>query len=391
VLTVGTPSDRIDATGLVNSSPVTESAQLRDEFLLDPTVTFLNHGSFGACPRDVFARYQEWQLELERRPVEFLARRIDGLLAEARAALGTYVNADPDDLVFVQNATAGVNLAAWAAGLEPGEEVLSTSLEYGALDLAWEHICSHAPARYVRMPVTVPLDDPVEEIWSGVTDRTRVLFLSQVTSETALELPVKELCRRARERGIKTVVDGAHVPGQIPLDLRALDVDYYAGNCHKWLGAPKGAGFLYVRRELQATIAPLVIGWGYEGASTFVSRHEKQGTRDPAAYLSVPAAIEWQRDHDWDAVRERCRRLAADTPARLGLEALGTGLQMVAMRLPADAPADLQRRLYDEYRIEIPVFEPRTIRASFHGYNDESDLHALANALEALLPTRAEA
>jgi isopenicillin-N epimerase len=169
---------------------VTKSAQLRDEFLIDPTVTFLNHGSFGACPRDVFARYQEWQLELERRPVEFLARRIDGLLADARAALGAYVNADPDDLVFVPNATAGVNLAAWAVALEPGDEVLSTSLEYGALDLAWQHVCAHAPARYVRMPVTVPLDDAVEEISSGVTERTRVLYLSHVTSETALQLPV---------------------------------------------------------------------------------------------------------------------------------------------------------------------------------------------------------
>jgi isopenicillin-N epimerase len=369
---------------------VTESAQLRDEFLLDPDVTFLNHGSFGACPREVFERYQQWQLELERRPVEFLGRRLDDLLAAARAALGAYVNADPDDLVFVQNATAGVNLAAWAVALDPGDEVLSTSLEYGALDLAWEHICGQFAARYVRMPVTVPLDDPVEEIWSGVTNRTRALFLSHVTSETAVRLPVEELSRRAHERGITTIVDGAHVPGHVPLDLRALDVDYYVGNCHKWLCAPKGAGFLYVRRRLQQEIAPLVIGWGYEGDSTFIARHEKQGTRDPAAYLTVPAAIEWQRDHAWDAVRERCTRLAAATPARLGLEPLGTGLQMVAMRLPADAPEELQRRLYEDHGIEAPVFD-RTIRVSYQGYNDEADLEALADALDALLPTRAEA
>jgi isopenicillin-N epimerase len=146
-----------------------------------------------------------------------------------------------------------------------------------------------------------------------------------------------------------------------------------------------------VRKELQDAIAPLVIGWGYERESTFIARHEQQGTRDPAAYLAVPAAIEWQRDHGWDEVRERCRRLAAAAPARLGLEPLGTGLQMVAMRLPADAPADLQRRLYDEYRIEIPVSESGTIRASFQGYNDESDLEVLATALQALLATRAEA
>ena len=218
---------------MVNSSSlVTESAQLRDEFLLDPNVTFLNHGSFGACPRDVFARYQEWQVELERRPVEFLARRIDSLLEGAREAVSSYVNADPDDLVFVPNATAGVNLAARAVALERDDEVLSTSLEYGALDLAWRHICSRAGARYVRTPVTVPLDDAADEIWSGVNGRTRVLFLSHITSESALQLPVEELCRRAREREITTVVDGAHVPGLIPLDLHTLDVDYYAGNCH---------------------------------------------------------------------------------------------------------------------------------------------------------------
>ncbi|HZC28810.1 MAG TPA: aminotransferase class V-fold PLP-dependent enzyme [Gaiellaceae bacterium] len=364
---------------------MTGTTRLRDEFLLDRDVVFLNHGSFGACPREVFARYQEWQVELERRPVEFLGRRLRGLLADARGALGAYVNADPDDLVFVQNATAGVNLAAWAVALEPGDEVLSTSREYGALDLAWEHICAHARARYVRTPVTVPLDDAVEEIWSGVTDRTRVLFVSHITSETAVLLPVQELCLRARERGIKTVVDGAHVPGHVPLDLRALGVDYYAGNCHKWLCAPKGAGFLYVRRELQATIAPLVIGWGYGEGATFLSRHEEQGTRDPAAFLTVPAAIEWQRDHDWDAVRERCRGLAARTPARLGLEPLGNGLQMVAMRLPPHAPSDLQQRLYDDYRIEVPVSNG-IIRASYQGYNDEADLTALADALAALVP-----
>jgi isopenicillin-N epimerase len=374
---------------------VADPAQLRDEFLLDPDVVFLNHGSFGACPRDVFARYQEWQLELERQPVELLGRRLEGLLAEARAALGAYVAADPDDLVFVPNATSGVNLAAWALDLQPGEEVLTTDLEYGALDLAWEHVCAHGPARYVRMPVTLPVESDgqlLEEIWSGVTDRTRALFVSHVTSQTAVRLPVEELCRRARERGIRTIVDGAHVPGHLPLDLDALDPDYYAGNCHKWLCAPKGAGFLYVRRELQAAIHPLVIGWGYKDGGTFLGRHEKQGTRDPSAFLTVPRAIAWQREHDWDAARERCRALAAATPGRLGLEALSPpGLQMVSMRLPDGTPVDLQRRLYDEHRIEIPIWDDGTIRASFQAYNSEDDLEALAVALPELLATRAEA
>lgn len=376
---------------------MSDGNDLRGEFLLDESVTFLNHGSFGACPRQVFEHYQEWQLELERQPVLFLGRRLEELLADARAALGAYVGADPDDLVFVPNATAGVNLAAWSLGLRTGDEVLSTALEYGALDLTWEHVCGDLGARYVRMPVPLPvsaMDEIVDAVWSGVTSRTRALFLSHHTSTTALTLPVAELCRRAREARIRTIVDGAHVPGHFPLDLRLLDADYYAGNCHKWLCAPKGAGFLHVRRELQRDIHPLVISWGYEGDDpSFLSRHEKQGTRDPSAYLTVPTAIAWQREHDWDAVRKRCHALARRARRELGLEPLTPDSgdfygQMVSLRLPGTAPEDLQERLYDEHRIEIPVADldgARLIRPSFHGYNDASDLERLKGALASIL------
>jgi isopenicillin-N epimerase len=207
-------------------------------------------------------------------------------------------------------------------------------------------------------------------------------------------LPVAELCRRARERGIRTVIDGAHVLGHIPLDIRAVDPDYYAGNCHKWLCAPKGAGFLYVRRELQQDTHPLLVSWGYEGDDpTFVGRHEKQGTRDPSAYLTVPTAIEWQRQHDWDAVRTRCHELARRARNELGFEPLtpdddGFFGQMVTLRLPDGSTEDLQERLYDEHRIEVPVFErdgARYIRPSFQGYNDEEDLERLRDALAGLL------
>jgi isopenicillin-N epimerase len=376
---------------------VTDPAHIRDEFLLDPDVVFLNHGSFGACPRAVFERYQAWQLELERQPVEFLGRRVDGLLGEARAALAEYVNADPDDLVFVQNATAGVNLAARALDLRAGEEVVSTALEYGALDLAWEHVCADVGARYVRTPIRLPVasvEELIETIWAGVGPRTKVLFMSHYTSETALMLPVAELCSRAREREIRTVVDGAHVPGHLSLDLSAIDADYYSGNCHKWLCAPKGAGFLYVRRELQRDVHPLMISWGYKGEDpTFVARHEKQGTRDPSAYLTVPAAIEWQREHEWDVVRERCHELTRRARNELGLTPLTPDSknffrQMVTLRLPKNAPADLQERLYDEHRIEVPVFERGEdlfIRPSFQGYNDTADLERLKVALVELL------
>jgi isopenicillin-N epimerase len=377
---------------------VSDDTGLRAEFLLDPDVTFLNHGSFGACPRAVFARYQELQLELEREPVLFLARRLPQLLAEARAALGAYVGADPDDLVFVPNATSGVSVAAWPLGLQAADEVLTTNLEYGALDLTWEHVCGDFGARYVRTPIPLPIasdEEVVETIWSGVGPKTRVLYLSHHTSSSALTLPIAELCRRAREHGIVTVIDGAHVPGHLPLNIRDLDPDFYAGNCHKWLGAPKGAGFLYVRRELQRDVHPLLIGWGYVGDDpSFLTRHEKQGTRDPSAYLTVPDAIEWQRAHDWHLVRERCHGLARRAAVDLGLTPVVPGKrhglygQMVSLWLPDDAPSDLQERLFDEYRIEIPVFEkerPRLIRASFQGYNGPEDVEAVRAALERLL------
>jgi isopenicillin-N epimerase len=376
---------------------VSDGTRLREKFLLDPSVTFLNHGSFGATPRAVFERYQEWQLELERQPVLFLDRRLDALLAEARAVLGAYVGADPDDLVFVPNATAGVNVAAWPLGLQPGDEVLSTDLEYGAIDLTWEHVCGDFGARYVRTPIRLPVtsaEEIVDAVWAGVGPRTRALFLSHHTSATAMTLPVEELCRRAREAGIQTIVDGAHVPGHLPLNLRQLDADYYAASCHKWLGAPKGAGFLYVRRELQRDVHPLLISWGYEGDDpSFVSRHQKQGTRDPSAYLTVPAAIAWQDEHEWAAVRDRCHELARRARNELDLEPLTPDsneffAQMVTLRLPKNAPRDLQERLYAEHRIEIPVFErgdERFIRASFQGYNDTADLERLKAALVELL------
>ena len=372
---------------------------LHDQFLLDPEVVFLNHGSYGACPRVVFERYQAWQLELERQPVEFLGRRIDGLLAEARAAFAAYVGAQADDLVFVENTTAGVNIAARSLDLQPGDEVLSTDLEYGALNNMWERLCAQTGARYVRAPVRLPTsgsDEIADAVWAHAGPRTRAVFVSHLTSATALVLPAEELCARAREAGVVSIVDGAHVPGQLPLDLASFGADVYVGNCHKWLCAPKGSALLWVRPELQGSIEALSIGWGFGDDSTFLTRNERQGTRDPAAYLAVPEAIRWQEEHSWDEERARCHGLALAARQRL---AAVTGLaplappellgQMTAAPLPAGLDAEaLKARLYDEHRIEIPVLkrgDDRFIRASFQGYNDEADLEALVAALELLL------
>ena len=210
---------------------------LRDLFLLRPGVTFFNHGSFGACPRAVFDAYQAWQLEMERQPVEFIQRRSRDLLCEAREVLGSFVGAQADDLVYVVNATMGLNIVARSVPLEPGDEVLTTDHEYGSLNLTWEFVCEKRGARYIHRNVSLPIADAeqvVDAIWSGVTERTRVLFLSHITSPTALTFPVEELVCRAREAGIISIVDGAHASGQIPLNLEDMGVDFYSGNCHKW-------------------------------------------------------------------------------------------------------------------------------------------------------------
>jgi isopenicillin-N epimerase len=220
---------------------------VKELFLLDPEIVFLNHGSFGACPRPVFEAYQRYQVELERNPVELLARRLPDLIGEARRGPAAYVDADPEGLVFVPNATAGVNMVARSLPLRPGDEVLASDREYGAADIVWCFVCERAGARYVRRPP--------EQLWDAVTDRTRLISVSHVSSPTAEILPVEEICRRARAAGILTLVDGAHAPGQLALDLEALGADAYAGNCHRVpLGGPGPA------RRRRATDRELGLG-----------------------------------------------------------------------------------------------------------------------------------
>jgi isopenicillin-N epimerase len=381
---------------------------LRQYFQLDPDVVFLNHGSFGATPHPVFDVYQEWQRRIERQPVRFFQEEGTPALRTARTALAATVGARPEDLVFVHNATFGVNVVARALDLQPGDEVLTTTHEYGACSNAWETVCAQRGARYVRQPLAWPFGDEaqlIEELWQAVTPATKVLYFSHITSPTALTLPVAALCRHARAAGILTVIDGAHAPGQVDIDLATLDADIYTGNLHKWLCAPKGAGFLWVRPALQAQITPLVVSWGYGPErghfeeSDFISAHQWQGTDDISAYLSVPAAIQFQAEHDWPAVRQQCHTLLSATLARLTAitgeaspyptSAPRRFHQMAVAPLPAqtDAPA-LKQRLAAAHRIEIPCFTWQgrpLLRISVQGYNTTEELAHLTNAVQAEL------
>ena len=376
---------------------------LRDQFLLRPGVVFLNHGSFGACPRPVFDVYRNWQMELELQPVEFIQRRLNTLLAEARETLGEYVGSPGDDLVYVTNATTAVNIVARSIDLEAGDEVLTTDHEYGAINRTWEFVCGRRGARLVKQQIPLPIEtaeQAVEAVWAGVTGRTRILAISHITAPTAMILPVTELVRRAREAGIITVVDGAHAAGQIDLDLAEMGVDFYAGNCHKWMMAPKGAGFLYARREMQPLLEPLIGGRaaGDPSRSPFLTEHQYQGTRDSAAFLSVPEAIRFMDEHRWPSVRSTCHDL--EVHARLAVSELTNLLpvtpddptwfsQMTTLPIPNCDASELKRRLLDEYSIEIPTTGLNGmlfLRLSVQGYNSREDIDLLMGALSVILP-----
>ncbi len=353
---------------------------MKDLFLLDPTVVFLNHGSFGACPRPVFERYQELQRELEREPVEFLGRErgFGARFEEARARLAAYVGASPGNLVFVPNTSTALDAVARSLDLRAGDEILIGEDEYGGVVRLWSFVAQRSSAT-LR---TAPFD----ELDPGAA--TRVVFCSHVEWSTGRVNDVAEACRRAREAGALSIVDGAHAPGQIDLALDALGADVYAGNCHKWLCGPKGSAFLYARPEAQQVIEPLVVSWDWDVERPWAEQNRWQGTRDPAAYLSVPAAIDFQAEHDWPGVRRRSRTLLEWACERLQLEPLTDDfVQMLGVAIDVPEPETLTRRLFDEHRIEVPVVETSrgwALRLSIQAYNDEDDVEALARALASL-------
>jgi isopenicillin-N epimerase len=385
---------------------------VKEHFLLDPRIVFLNHGSYGACPRDVLRALHEWQLQMERNPVEFLGRRSAELLRGARVALAAYVGARADDLVFVPNATTGVNIVAHSADLQPGDEVLVNDLEYGACLATFARVCEQRGAvlRSVNIPLPLREESFSASLLEAVTPRTRLLLVSHISSTTALKLPIEPLLLEMRARGVLTLVDGAHAPGQIDLALNELGADFYTGNCHKWLCAPKGAAFLHARAEHHATLHAVVTSWGYvagegghtgfdgyTGRSLLERRLQWQGTRDIAAWLTVPAAIDWLAQHDWPTHRRRGHAMAIELMHRIasgyGLAPIGRDadfVQMVPIPVPhSDAPA-LRRALFDEHRIEVPVTQhagQTFVRVSVQAYNTPADLQALQDAL-AVIPVR---
>jgi isopenicillin-N epimerase len=376
---------------------------LKKEFLLNPNLIYLNHGSFGATPRKVFNIYQDLQRELENQPVAFLGRDLQRRMTEARQHLAAFLKSPTDSLAFVSNATTAINIVARNLKLGPGDEVLATDHEYGAMDRTWRFMASRRGFDYIRQPIPTPIESSsqiLDYLWEGVTPNTRVVFVSHITSPTGIIFPVEEICKKAKEHGFMSIIDGAHAPGHIALDLSAIGADFYAGNLHKWLCAPKGSGFLYANPDHHPLLEPLIVSWGWEseepGISLLIDHHEWQGTRDPAAWLAVPEAICFQEEKQWDTVRQNCHSLALETQQRIAeitdippLVSEELFAQMVASIIPWNHPEILQKDLLEQFKIEVPVYkwnEHTILRTSFQAYNSASDIDSLMQALEDVLP-----
>lgn len=391
----------------MNNSP----KELKGQFMLDPEITFLNHGSYGACPKPVFEAYQQYQKDLEAHPVQFMQETVYELLEISRNALGNYINCSQEDIIFVQNPTNAVAHVIHNLDLEPEDQVLSTNLEYGSCDRMWVYDAKKRGYKYIQANISMPVinqENFLNDFWSHASENTRYIFISQITSSTGMILPIHEIIKEAKARGIGTIIDGAHVPAHVPLNIRELDPDYYTGALHKWLCCPKGISFLYVKAKRQEGIQPMVKSWGwgeeYEifkdstqlpGESRFINVFQWQGTRDMAAFFTVPAAIKFQLDYDWQSVGKRCRNMIQNI--RNAVTDM-TGLpkicpddwlgQMATILFPSEDVAAFKKSLYYDYKIEMPTMAPEGhsgFRVSINGYNSDEDVDHLLSTLKKFL------
>ena len=390
--------------------------EFRRHWALDPAIAYLNHGAFGACPSEVIRYQREIQDEMEREAVQFMLRRLEPLLDESRAALGSFVGASPEDLAFVPNATTGVNAVLRSLAFREGDELLTTSQEYNACANALRFVAERSGARVVIADVPFPIassDVVLERVMEKVSERTRLVLLDHVTSPVGIILPIEQLARELNGRGIETLIDGAHAPGMLPLNLEAIGATYYTANCHKWICAPKGAGFLWVRRDRQAEIRPTTISHGANSPRTDRSRFHIEfdwcGTQDFSPFIAVKRALEFiaslvpggwaevmRRNHELVLIgrKKLCEVLGIEAPAPESM--LGS---VAAVPLPDSQTSTKwtwpyfeprQDELFFQHRVEVPLFAfpappKRLLRISAQLYNEEREYERLAEGLRAAL------
>ena len=383
------------------SPPAPLRQGLRSEWLLRDDITFLNHGSFGALPRRIYEEQADWRKRIEAEPIELIARRRVELLGVAKRKIADFVHAEPDDFGFVTNATEGINAVLRSMRLRAGDELLTTSHVYNAVRKAMQYVASGADATYREVDVPLPVassDQIAERVLSGLSNRTRLLVIDHVTSPTALIFPIRKIIAECNARKIDVLVDGAHAPGMLPLDIPSLGASYYTGNLHKWAASPKGTGFLWVRKDRQADIHPLIVSHHYgEG---FVAEFGWQGTRDLATWLAAPAGLSFMAELGWDNVmthnhamatwvqRLLCKRWNVQPISPVDGSLLGS---MASIKLPGkladltDSQAlHLNQRLYNEFKIEVPIMAWNghvLARPCCQVYNTPSEYEWLADVI----------
>lgn len=378
----------------------------KSQFLLDKNITFLNHGSFGACPKPIFDEFQRFQLELENDPVHFIQKKLPVYLKEAKKPLAKFIGCEMEDFFFTPNPTFAINTVMRSLNLQKDDEILTTNHEYGAMDRTWNFFCKKTGAKYIRQEISLPIvskEQIIEEFWKGYTSKTKVVFLNHISSSTALIFPVKEICDKAQELGLITIVDGAHVPGHIDLNITELNPDFYTGTLHKWMLAPKGSSFLYVKAAFQNDIDPLVVSWGYESLfpseSQFLDYQEYQGTQDVSQYLCTPKVIEFLETNNWEQISDDCKKIVRDNYQRF-CDLVNTKPicpitdvflgQMASIPIKTSKPMELKELLYTKYNIQIPVMPLNGsvyIRYSINAYNSQEDLEVLYQAIAAIINT----
>jgi isopenicillin-N epimerase len=381
-----------------------ETAFWRSQWELAPGVAYLNHGSFGPPPRAVQLARRDWQAQLDRQPMEFFVRRHEDAWYQSRRRLARFVGADERNVVFAENATSAMNVVAQSLTLGPNDEILLTDHEYGAVARIWRRAAEQsasAEVRITKLPLPVESSQHIVDAIMAATDqRTRLLVISHITSPTAITLPVREIVTAARERGILTCIDGPHAVAQLPLDLEQLECDFYCASCHKWLCAPFGSGFLYVSPQHHDIVKPSLLSWGRlppTERTVWSDEFVWSGTRDPSPYLAVPAAIDFLQQVGLERFRQTTHSLAQYARRRLvelvGMEPIVPDSRewygnMAHVPLPLGDAADLQKRLWSGYGIEVPIIhwdDRRWIRVSCHLYNTRAEIDRLVDALHHLL------
>lgn len=381
---------------------------------LDPDVTFLNHGSFGACPTEVLEKQTEFRQQLEAEPVRFLARELEAREDQVRAALGEFIGAHPNDLALVPNATVGVNTVLNCLKLKPGEGILVTDHGYAACRNAVERVAQRTGAKVVVAKIPFPIhssDQVLQAIDEAFTPNIRFALIDHITSPTALILPIQQIVAKLHAKGVRVLVDGAHAPGMLPLNLDALGAEFYTGNCHKWMCAPKGAAFLHVRRDWQDKIVPLVTSHGMRinrtDRSRFRLEHDWTGTHDPTPWLCIPPAISlfsqlhpggWQEQRQLNrdlTLRARtllCTALEIEPPAPDDMLGSMAASVLPALKIPQMPPSlfePLQDWLWHKHAIEVPVMRwpsppVELLRISAQIYNTFEQFEILASTLQGL-------